>query len=55
MKALIQKEIIRTPISRNEDINGRMESETTIIRILGLPVYSKTISLLLQRQQASLL
>lgn len=48
MKALIQKEIIRKPISRNEDINGRMESETIIIRVFGLNIYSKTISLLLQ-------
>ena len=49
MKALIQKEVIRKPISRSEDINGRMESETTIIRILGLSLYSKTINLLSQR------
>ena len=50
MKALIQKEIIRKPISRGEDINGRMESETTIIRILGLSLYSKTVSLLSRPQ-----
>lgn len=34
MKALIQKEIIRKPIyPHGEDINGRMESEKTTIRI----------------------
>lgn len=51
MKALIQKEIIRKPIyPHGEDINGRMESETTIIRIFGLSLYSKTVSLSSQRQ-----
>lgn len=50
MKALIQKEIIRKPISRGEDIKGRMESEATIIRIFGLSLYSKTVSLSSQRQ-----
>lgn len=46
MKALIQKEIIRKPISRGEDINGRMESETTIVQILGVVVFKKIIQLL---------
>ena len=50
MKALIQKGIIRTPISRNEDINGRMESETTLVRILGVIVFKKIIQLLKERQ-----
>lgn len=48
MKALIEKEIIRKPISRNEDINGRMESETIVVRILGIVVFKKVIELLLQ-------
>lgn len=47
MKALIQKEIIRKPIySHGEDINGRMESETTIVQILGVTVFKKVIQLL---------
>lgn len=46
MKALIQKEIIRKPISRGEDIKGKMESETTIIRILGIVILEKVIRLL---------
>lgn len=46
MKALIQKEIIRKPISRGEDIKGRMESETTLIRIFGIVVYKQVIQLL---------
>lgn len=47
MKALIQKEIIRKPIySHGEDINGRMESETTIVQILGVIVFKKVIQLL---------
>ncbi len=50
MKALIQKEIIRTPISRNEDVNGRMESETTIVRIFGVVVFKKIIQLLKEHQ-----
>lgn len=46
MKALIQKEIIRKPIyPHGEDINGRMESEKTIIRIFGIIVYQKVIEL----------
>lgn len=46
MKALIQKEIIRKPIyPHGEDINGRMESETTTIRIFGIIVYQKVIEL----------
>ena len=49
MKALIQKEIICTPIARNEDINRRMESETTIVRILGVVVFKKIIQLLKER------
>ncbi len=48
MKALIEKEIIHKPISRNEDINGRMESETIVVRILGIGVFKKVIELLLQ-------
>ena len=44
------KGIIRTPISRNEDINGRMESETTLVRILGVIVFKKIIQLLKERQ-----
>lgn len=47
MKALIQKDIIRKPIySQGEDINGRIESETTIVKILGVTVFKKVIQLL---------
>lgn len=46
MKALIQKEIIRKPIyPHGEDINGRMESGKTTIRIFGIIVYQKVIEL----------
>lgn len=45
MKALIQKEIIRKPIYKNEDINGRMESETIMIRIFGIVVFKQVIRL----------
>lgn len=46
MKELIQKEIIRKPIyPHGEDINGRMESETTIVQILGVTVFKKVIQL----------
>lgn len=46
MKALIQKDIIRKPISRGEDIKGSMESETTIVIILGIVILKKVIRLL---------
>ncbi len=46
MKALIQKEIIRKPFSRGEDINGRMESETMVVKILGVVILKKVIQLL---------
>lgn len=46
MKALIQREVIRKPINpHGEDINGRMESETTIISVLGIPIYRRIIAL----------
>lgn len=47
MKALIQKEIIRKPLyPHGEDINGRIESETVNVRILGVVVFKKVIRLL---------
>lgn len=46
MKALIQKEIIRKPISRGEDIKGRMWSETTVVKILSVVILKKVIQLL---------
>lgn len=47
MKALIQKEIIRKPIyPHGENINGRMESETTVVKILGVVILKKVIQLL---------
>lgn len=46
MKAFIQKEIIRKPISpMGEDINGRIESEETIIFVFGVRVYKRIIAL----------
>ncbi len=49
MKALIQKEIIRKPIIQGEDISGRMESETIIIRMFGIVVFKQVIQLLSMR------
>lgn len=47
MGALIQKEIIRKPVNpHGEDINGKIESETTVIRILGIVILNKVIRLL---------
>lgn len=47
MEALIQKEIIRKPINPcGEDINGRMEHETTVVRIFGIAVFKRVIRLL---------
>lgn len=45
MKALIQKEIIRKPIMKGEDIDGKMESETIVIRIFGIVVFKQVIQL----------
>ena len=45
MKALIKKGITRKPIIQGEDISGRMESETIIIRMFGILVFNKVIKL----------
>ena len=46
MKAIIQKEIVKKPIvPQGEDINGRMESVTTTIKILGVVVFKEVIRL----------
>lgn len=46
MKAIIQKEIVKKPTTpQGEDINGRMESVTTTIKILGVVVFKEVIRL----------
>ncbi len=46
MEALIQREVVKKPIAPyGEDINGRMESVTITIKILGIIVYKEIMKL----------